>query len=95
MILLSHTQLGCPFEPRSWDLQSTRLGRLSGNSYLIGVSSILLDEVSTSSLANPLVSGSAMLSLDFTYSMEIIPLESNCLTVLCQRRMCLDLPLYI
>ena len=36
-----------------------------------------------------------MLSLDFTYSMEIIPLESSCLTVLCRRRMCRDLPLYI
>ena len=95
MILLSHSQLGCPFEPRSWDLQSTRLGCRCGNSYLIGLSPIPLDKFSTNSFANPLVSGSAMLSLDLTYSMEIIPLESSCLTVLCRRRMCRDLPFYI
>ena len=76
MILLSHTQLGCPFEPRYWDLQSTRLGCRCGNSYLIGLSPIPLDEFSTNSLANPLVSGSAMLSLDLTYSMEIIPIAT-------------------
>ena len=94
MILLSHSQLGCPFEPRSWDLQSTRLGSRCGNSYFIGLSLIPLEEFSTNFLANPLVSESAMLSLNFTYSVEIIQLVSSCLTVLCQRRMCRDLPLY-
>ena len=60
MIRLSHSQHGCPFEPRSWDLQSTRLGYRCGNAYLLGLSPISLDEFSANSLANPLVSGSAM-----------------------------------
>ena len=95
MILRSHTQLGCHFEPRSWDLQSTKIVCLRGNSYLIGLSTNPLEEFLTNSLDNPLVSGSAMLSLDLTYSMDIIPCESCCRTVLCRRRMCQDLPLYI
>ena len=92
MILMSHKQLGCPL---NLDLQSTKLGCRCGNSYLIGLSLIPLDEFLTNSLAKPLVSGFAMLSLDFTYSMEIIPLESSCLTVLCRQQMCHDLLLYI
>ena len=59
-------QLGCPFEPRSWDLQSTRLGFYCIEFYFMGFSPILLDDLSTNSLFNPLVSGSAKLSLDFT-----------------------------
>ena len=56
---------------------------------------IPLDNFSTNSLFNPLVSGSTMLSLDLTQYGEITLVESSCLMVLCLQRICLDLPLYM
>ena len=61
----------------------------------MGFSPIPFDVLSTWSRFNPLVSWFAMLSFDFTKSIEITPVEVNCLTILYRRRMCLDLPLYI
>ena len=59
-------QLGCPFEPRSWDLQSTRLDFHCIDFYFMGFSPIPLDDLSTNSLFNPLVSRSAMFSFEGT-----------------------------
>ena len=61
----------------------------------MGFSPIPLDAFSTWSRFKHLVSGSAIFSFDFTKSIEITPVEINCLTVLCLRRMYRDLPLYI
>lgn len=54
-----------PIEPRSWDLQSTRLG-YHQIIHFIGFSPISLDVYITCSLDNPFVKGTAMFSLDFT-----------------------------
>ena len=76
---------------------SKQLGWVSfvSTSPFMGFSLIPLDDFSTNSLFNPLVSGFAMLSFDFTWSTEITLVEINCLMVLCLQLMCLDLPLYI
>ena len=74
---------------------SSQLGCHPGDFYVKGFNPIPLDEQFTYSLLKPLVNGSAIFSFDFMKSMEIISLESNCLTVLCLRCICRDLPLYI
>mgnify|MGYP003703585753 CR=1 FL=1 len=60
-----------------------------------GLNPIPLDDVSTNSQVNLLVSRSAMLHLDFTKSRKTTPLESSCRMELCLQRICLHFPLYI
>ena len=93
--LIKYLQLGCPFEHRSWDLQSTKLGFHSISLFFQRLKSHSYQRLSTNSLFKPLVSRSAILSFDFTQSIKIIPVESSCLMVLCLQCMCLDLPLYM
>ena len=74
---------------------SSQLGCHPGDFYVISFNPIPLNEQFTCSLLKPLVNGSVIFSFDFMKLMEIIPLESNCLTILCLQRICRDLPLYI
>jgi hypothetical protein len=61
----------------------------------IGFNLIPIDNLLTYSLIKSSVNGSIMLSFDFIWSIKIISFESNCLTMLCLRCICQDLPLYI
>ena len=71
-------QVGFPFEPKSWDLQSTRLDfpshsalnshRLQSHSFQCFINLISF---------NPLVSGSTMLSFNIPKSMEAFYQESG------------------
>ena len=68
---------------------------LHNNLFVHGFNPITFDKFENNFMFNPLVSGSSMLSLDLMPSIEITLVESSCRMVLCLRRMCRDLPLYI
>ena len=66
-------RFGCPFEPRSWDLQSARLGCHPRDFYVIGFNPIPLDEHAVYSLST---------ITDPFYNLEILLFESNYIMVL-------------